>query len=108
MALLLTGHSAGQASGVREIEELQIFLEDEIPARSEQPSLWPYQTQIQTIEPNSQHQQEQKLAALQIISSTLTRRQARSQSSQPPLFHHHLTYPDAIFSEERYSKAGIS
>ncbi len=107
MALqLLTVHSMGQAPGAYEIEELQLFLEDEIPARSKQLPLWADQTQ--TGESNSQRQQEQRLATLQAISGTLASRYGRSQSSPPPLFHHRLIYPDAIFPEERYSKAGIS
>ncbi|MGO8948446.1 MAG: hypothetical protein ACLQUY_12460 [Ktedonobacterales bacterium] len=104
--LLLTGHSAGRACGAGEIEELQLFLEMEIPARSEQKSLWPDQTQA--VQPTNQQRREQKLAALQTISTTLARRYGRLPCAQPLLFHHCLTYPDAIFSEERYSKAGIS
>jgi hypothetical protein len=102
---LLTSRSAQLVPGAGEVEALQLFLEDEVPARPAQQLLW--SDRQQALESGNQHQREQKLATLQTISSTLVHRCGQQmQISGPPLFHHRLALPDAIFPEERYSKAG--
>jgi hypothetical protein len=86
-------NTASQEEG--RIAELQLFLEDEIAAGSEQQVLWSNQTQSAEL--------ERKLAALQALSQTLARRHS-SVRRQPLLFCPCLRYPDAIFPEERYSR----
>jgi hypothetical protein len=104
---LLTSRSAQLASGAGGVEALQLFLEDEVPVRPAQQLLW--SDRQGAVESRDQHQREQKLAALQTISSTLAHRYGQIRTSGgPPLFHHRLAHPDAIFPEERYSKAGVS
>jgi hypothetical protein len=103
---LLTSRSAQLASGAGGVEALQLFLEDEVPAKPAQQLLW--SEQQGAVESRDQHQREQKLATLQTISSTLAHRYGQQmRTSGPPLFHHRLAHPDTIFPEERYSKAGI-
>jgi nucleotidyltransferase/DNA polymerase involved in DNA repair len=103
---LLTSRSAKLASGAGEVEALQLFLEDEVPAKPAQQLLWKGRQGI--VESRDQHQREQKLAVLQTISSTLAHRYGQIRTSGgPPLFHPRLALPDAIFPEERYSKVGI-
>ena len=85
--LLLANHSTQETPPGGEIEELQLFLEDEVPAGFPQQNLWPA-GQAQPAERNSR---ERKLAAL------LTMR------GVPLFFRPHLSRPDAVFPEERYS-----
>jgi hypothetical protein len=103
---LLTNRFAQLASGAGEVDVLQLFLEDEVPIKPAQPPLW--EVRQGAVESRNQHQREQKLVALQTISSTLAHRYGQMRTGGPPLFHHRLALPDAIFPEERYSKAGIS
>ena len=109
MALpLLSNHSAHRPNAGDEMDtasqeeeriaELQLFLEDEIAAGSEQQVLWSNQPQPAELE-----RRERKLAALQALSQTLARRHS-SVRRQPLLFRPCLRYPDAIFPEERYSQ----
>lgn len=106
--LLLINHSVCQSpedredQGAGEIEELQLFLEDEIVARSEQQILWSDQTQLAKF--TDQQQRERKLAILQTISNTLARRHGHLHYSQPLLFRQCLSRPEAIFPEERFSR----
>jgi hypothetical protein len=103
--IVLTSRSSLFASDAGEIQALQLFLEDEVPAKPAPQLLW--SDRNGAVESGYQHQWEQKLATFQAISSTLARRYGQIRSSSPPLFHHRLTHPDAIFTEDRYSKAGI-
>jgi hypothetical protein len=103
---LLTSRFAQLESGAGGVEALQIFLEDEVPIRPDQPLLWEVRKGV--IESRDQHQREQKLAALQTISSTLAHRYGQMRTGGLLLFHPQLELPDAIFPEERYSKADIS
>jgi hypothetical protein len=103
---LLTSRSAKLASGALGVEALQLFLEDEVPAKPAQQLLW--KARQGAVEFSGHHQREQKLAALQTISSTLAHRYGQIRTSGGlPFFHPRLALPDAIFPEERYSKAGI-
>jgi hypothetical protein len=86
--LLLTNHSTRHMAPGGEIEELQLFLEDEIPAELPQQTLWPA-GQAQPAERNSR---ERKLAALLTMRGT------------PLFFRPRLSHPDAVFPEERYSR----
>jgi hypothetical protein len=86
--LLLANHPTRHMPPEGEIEELQLFLEDEISAGLPQQNLWPA-GQAQPAEP---HERERKLAAL------LTMR------GIPLFFRSHLSHPDAVFPEERYSR----
>jgi hypothetical protein len=102
---LLTGRSLQLESGAGEVEALQLFMEDEAPVKPAQQFLWEVRQGV--VESGDPYRREQRLATLQTISSTLTRRYGQMRASDPPLFQHRLARPDAIFPEERYSKAGI-
>jgi hypothetical protein len=85
--LLLANHPTRETSPGGEIEELQLFLEDEVPAEFPQGNLWPA-SHAQLAE---RQEHERKLAVLLTLSGI------------PLFFRPRLSRPDAVFPEERYS-----
>ena len=90
--LLLANHSTPKTPPRGEIEELQLFLEDEVSAVFPQRNLWP----SGQAQPAELHERERKLATL------LTMR------GVPLFFRPRLSRPDAVFPEERYSREGFA